>query len=539
MRHYFQYMLCGIAAALFCIAVFSFLAPLIAALSPMLSARAGGTELTSFSYVLKIILYTIKESFLSVGIAVATGVPAAYFLSHKKLLSCRILSCLSAVPLCIPPLIIALGYIATFGMSGFVNSFFMQVFHLKEPPLGFLYSVWGIAVCQGFYNFPLIMKTVSDSWQALDTSLADCARLLGASRWRIFRTITVYQLLPSVVSSSIPVFLYSFFSFMIVLMFGTVGGTTLEVAVYHAGRSVLNFHSAAVLAFTETCCALFILLSYSFLEQKSSRVYGVSLSNENIKKTGLNLREILPALLFFLTVALFFLMPLFSIALGSFFAGGSKTRVFTLAKWKGLFSSRGFYIALRNTCVTATFSSVLCTVIGFAYAVFFRLNIQKRYSGLAEAVLRTILMLPMAVSSVVMGIGLIMLVRRGSPVHLVLAQTALSWPFAFRQLYAHIKAVPQDVIDAARILSRHRPDMIFSVIIPYCKRSILSVLGFCFAISAGDATLPLVLAVHRFDTLSLYTYRLAGGFRFGEACASGLVLGFLCMGAFHAFRRKQ
>jgi thiamine transport system permease protein len=50
--------------------------------------------------------------------------------------------------------------------------------------------------------------------------------------------------------------------------------------------------------------------------------------------------------------------------------------------------------------------------------------------------------------------------------------------------------------------------------------------------SAGDATLPLVLALQKFDTLSLFTYRLAGSYRFPEACASGLVLGLICMTVF-------
>ena len=531
MKHSVQYSLCLLALILFCIVSLAFILPLGQAIAPLFESIFAITESSSYSTkaILNIIAYTLKESFASVAIALLAGVPAAYFLSHKKIWICKVLSSLSAVPLCIPPLIIALGYIATFGMAGYINKILISAFNLKSPPLTFLYSFWGIVITQGFYNFPLIMKTVSDSWENLATSQTEAATMLGASRWRIFRTITIFQLLPSIISASIPVFIYSFFSFMIVLLFGTIGGTTLEVAIYHAGRSILNFNSVAVLATIETSTALLILAAYSLLEQKTAHRYGISLSEEKTQKTRLTKKEITPAILFFSIIALFFLMPLLSIAINSF--SGSA--------WKKIFTRKSFYTALKNTCITAICSAILCTITGFVYAVFLRLRKQNKNNSIQNTILTTVPLLPMAVSSVVTGIGIIILVHRGSPVHLVLAQSALTAPFAFRQLYAPLNAIPQTTIDAARLLSKHRTDIIFSVLIPYCKKNIISALGFCFAISAGDATLPLVLAIYKFDTLALYTYRLAGSYRIAEACACGLILGLLCMTVFSLSKKKN
>ncbi|MBP5696324.1 MAG: iron ABC transporter permease, partial [Treponema sp.] len=50
-----------------------------------------------------------------------------------------------------------------------------------------------------------------------------------------------------------------------------------------------------------------------------------------------------------------------------------------------------------------------------------------------------------------------------------------------------------------------------------------------FAVSLGDATLPLVLAIPNFSTLALYTYRLAGAFRFNQACACAVLMIILSM----------
>ena len=223
------------------------------------------------------------------------------------------------------------------------------------------------------------------------------------------------------------------------------------------------------------------------------------------------------------------MLPLLSIAINSF--SGSA--------WKKIFTRKSFYTALKNTCITAICSAILCTITGFVYAVFLRLRKQNKNNSIQNTILTTVPLLPMAVSSVVTGIGIIILVHRGSPVHLVLAQSALTAPFAFRQLYAPLNAIPQTTIDAARLLSKHRTDIIFSVLIPYCKKNIISALGFCFAISAGDATLPLVLAIYKFDTLALYTYRLAGSYRIAEACACGLILGLLCMTVFSLSKKKN
>jgi len=119
-------------------------------------------------------------------------------------------------------------------------------------------------------------------------------------------------------------------------------------------------------------------------------------------------------------------------------------------------------------------------------------------------------------------------VRRASIATLVLAEAALAWPLAFRQIYASLCAVPQAAIDAGRMLSPVAPDMIFRIMIPSAKRGIVSAFGFCFAVSMGDTALPLVLSVPRFDTLSLYTYRLASAYRFSDACICGTLLCALC-----------
>lgn len=505
-----------ICAILICtLLLCAFVFPFGAALSPLwkpLSFNNANSEpfFLDPAPIVRAAIYTVQVAGISMLIALLIGLPTAFFCAKRTFFGKRFLLSLSAIPLCIPPLLIALGFVLVFGMQGIINRSAMTVFGLSQPPIRFLYSFWGIVIAQGFYNFPIIMRTCSDAWQRIPSDEAHAARLLGASEHRIFFTITVYQLMPAIASSSILVFLYCFFSFLIVLLFGAIGGTTLEVAVYQAARSSLDFRQAAILALTETSIALSLVFGWAQLEKRSRKSTGiVCTANDNLPKK-LKKNERLIFTLLFIIIFLFFLLPLFSLAI----------QAFNGQNFQRLFFRSGFWEALFNTIKTAFGTATLSVIAALTFSVCMRLIDPYK----TKTLLRVIPLLPMAVSSVVMGFGMTMLVGRGSPLALVFAQSALAWPLAFRQITTAMDRIPQTSLEAARLLSQDSLDPIFRVQIPLCRKSIASAFGFCFAISCGDAVIPLVLAIPRYETLALFTYRLAGSYRFSEACASGIIL---------------
>lgn len=225
--------------------------------------------------IARVAFFTLFQALASLFVAVLIGLPMAFFCGRRRFFGRKFLLSLSSVPLCVPTLIVALGYITFFGNAGFLNKFFMAVFALEKPPFSFLYSFFGLVLAQGFYNFPLVMSTVSDAWARLPSEQADSARLLGAGEWRIFRTVTIFELMPSIVSACIPVFVYCFFSFMMVLLFGGIGCSTLEVEIYQAARNTLDFKTAGILSMTETLIACTVVGFYVYLENKSKSQKGI------------------------------------------------------------------------------------------------------------------------------------------------------------------------------------------------------------------------------------------------------------------------
>lgn len=514
----------------------SFLIPLTAAFCPSLfnagfsSEKLG--EKVELSRLLTVTVFTLKIAVGSTAVAFAIGFPAAFFCAKRNFLFKKFLLGLSAVPLCIPVLIASLGFVSVFGLSGILNKI-ISSFGFEKIKL--LYSVTGIIIAQGFYNFPLVMSITARFWENLPSESENAARLLGAGEGRIFFKITLPALVPSLASSVIPVFLFCYFSFMMVLLFSVPGTTTLEVEIFQAVKTSLNYNLASRLAVIETLTALLIVGGYSFVLGKEKNS-GQAFENRKLPKpamaeyetAGLKVLEILLFVSVVILIVLFFVFPLLGIVVSSFTARVSGKDVFSFSQYKTLFNSKGFWVSLFTTLKVSFCTASVCTITGTVYA----LSLQNKVSGQFHKLLNILALLPMAVSSVVLGFGITLLFRKGNVFSLVLVQSALFWPLAYRQINSALYKIPLEVKNAALVLSGNYIESVFRVFVPWIKKSLFASFGFCFAFSAGDTTLPLILSIPKFQTLSLYTYRLSGSYRFNTACASGTVLALVCFFVF-------
>lgn len=528
------------ATFVFCALAVFFIAALVAAIKPTFTK-----DDTPFSWhgLWKVADFSLKQALCSTGISLFLGVTVAFYTSKRNFPGSRILLSLSAIPLCVPPLLVALGFVMFFGMGGWMNKALMSVFGLSKPPFTFLYSFWGIVLAQGFYNFPIVMKTCHETWLKIPIEEEQAAELLGASKFKIFRTITFFHLLPGIISGGMTVFLYCFFSFVIVLLFGGPGTSVLEVEIYQAARSRMDFTLAARLALVETLIAMLVVVFHGVWEVKATSVKGISFRFQNEKKKNISgfIEKSVSIILAFL-ILLFFFMPFISIVFSAFenqkdgFISTSEVvNKFGFKNFINIFSRKSFWYALGNSLAIGIATSLIAVTAALFYSCVVKFSSLNRRGFL----LKTLAMLPMAVSSVVMALGITQLIGKGNVFSLVVAQSASCWPFAFRQIIAGMDKIPRLQIEAARCLSFNPLDQIFRLYIPVCKKNILSALGFTFAISCGDTTLPLVLAIPKLETLSLYTYKLAGSYRFNEACACGVILALITVPVFILTSKKE
>ena len=94
----------------------------------------------------------------------------------------------------------------------------------------------------------MVVRTVGGLWEGLDPRTEEAARLLGASRWRAFREVTLPALRPAIASAAAITFLFTFTSFGVVRILGGPAHRTLEVEIYRQTADLLDLPVASVLA---------------------------------------------------------------------------------------------------------------------------------------------------------------------------------------------------------------------------------------------------------------------------------------------------
>ena len=499
---------------LFCAVLIAFFVPLGAAVFP---AFGGGASAAAFRPLWKAARFTVMQAFLSAAGASGIGLCAAFFCARRRFFGRKLLLSLSAIPLSVPPVVIALAFILFFGKNGLLNKL-LAVVSAEQLSIGtFLYSTGGIVLVHAFYNFPITMRTVSAAWEQLPEETEQAALLLGASPLRIFRTVIFPALKAPLCASFVIIFLYCFFSFVIILLLGGLGVTTLEVELYQTIRRDIHASTAAHIALAETGIAAVAVGLYAYLR---SRIPDHA-ENTQYARIRLNISGAAEHIFFAVLICVIcfcLLFPLGSLVWYSLSSPKAPLTI-TVDAWRQLLQRPHFWGAVRHTIQTGIGAAVLSVTAAlfFAYAAF-QAN-RKWYKSLP--------LIPFAVSSIVLGSGWLKLDTVPSLLLLVIVQSSLAWPFAWMQIETGLAKIPRSVLDAARLLSSSRTDAFFRVFLPLCKTGIISALCCVFAISAGDASLPLLLHIPNFENLALMLFRFAGSYRFTESAGIAVILAVL------------
>ncbi|MDX9897669.1 MAG: iron ABC transporter permease [Spirochaetia bacterium] len=509
-------------AVLFPVLALVLVIPLTAAFAPIFKGGALSNLARAFAdpRFVGSFKYGISQAAASSLLAAIIGLPGAFLLARRRFPGKRLLSALSAVPFCVPPLIIAIGFVLYYGREGILNRFLVSTLGLSQPPIRFLYSFAGIVIAHGFYNFPIVMRFVGDAWASAPKRHEEAARMLGASESRILFTVTVPAILPALGAALSLVFLLCFYSFVIVLLFGGPGVGTPEVELYRAARFEFDRPLASSFALIETAVAMLALAAYGAFERRFS-----SERRESDRRKADAFRSrggMLAAILYGACILIFFLGPLFAILTESLTVRSTARGLahVGLANYVSLVTRKGFAGALMNTLMLGLLSATIAVIAGFVLSI----GLKRVRSPFLSRVLP---LLPLGVSSVVLAYGWNSAIGRSTILALAMVQAVSAYPFALRAIQSTVGLSYQSYVEAARSLGSSSLGATLRVRVPMAAPSILSGFALAFAMSAGDANAIIAAPVNGFETLSLLLYRLAGSYRFNEACAAAVILAVL------------
>jgi molybdate transport system permease protein len=126
------------------------------------------------------------------------GIAVAWLLARKEFWGKSLLDGVVHLPLVLPPVVTGYLLLITFGRRGAVGSLLYDWF-------GFTFSFrWtGAALACGVMAFPLLVRAIRLSFEAIDRRLEDAAATLGASGFRTFLTVTLPLALPGVIAGMV------------------------------------------------------------------------------------------------------------------------------------------------------------------------------------------------------------------------------------------------------------------------------------------------------------------------------------------------
>ena len=479
-------------------------------------------------YRLGLFGFTAYQALLSTLASVVLGLPGAYVLARFEFHGRRTIRSLTAVPFVMPSIMVAIGFIATFGRNGVVNTVLTGI---GLQPIQVLYTLPVIVLAHAFYNAPLVARVTATAWESVDAGTAETARSLGASPRRAFVDVVLPQLLPAILTGALLTFIFSFMSFAIVLALGGLSLATVEVWVYQR-VSQLDYETASALATLEMLFSL--LLTYAYLRYEArQRAESAARPPERKPLFGRLNADRLAVWGYVAVVAVVFVTPMASMVIASL----TGPEGFTFAYYRFLIERQTTGAAFQIKPLTAIVNSLLYGAGTLALAVpmgvLLAVVSTREFPG--SKLIDTLSMAPFAVSGVVVGIGLLQGLVFGTTlfgyrftvtgaVAVVAAHAVAAYPFVTRNVAPLLATIDRSIVESARTLGASRTRVLLDIELPQVFAGVLAGAAFAFAISIGEFDSTVILA----SGSSAYTMPVAIerflGRRLGPATAMGCVL---------------
>ncbi|MEQ8294429.1 MAG: molybdate ABC transporter permease subunit [Roseovarius sp.] len=143
---------------------------------------------------------SLKVSFWATLVALPLGIFTAYALARWRFPGKQVVNGLVHLPLILPPVVTGYLLLLTFGTTGPVGGL------LEQVGIVFAFRWTGAALAAGVMAFPLMVRAIRLSIEAVDPKLEEAAATLGAPRAWVFVTVTLPLILPGVLAGAILAF---------------------------------------------------------------------------------------------------------------------------------------------------------------------------------------------------------------------------------------------------------------------------------------------------------------------------------------------
>ena len=335
---------------------------------------------------------------LFVGIvATLIGLLFAYvevYVNLKSRFMSGLFKLVSMLPVVSPPFVLSLSVILLFGKAGLITRTLLGIYDNN------VYGFWGIALVQTLTFFPVCYMMFRGLLRNIDPSLEEAARDMGASRWKVFTSVTLPLILPGMGNAFLVSFMESIADFANPMI---IGGSydTLATSIYLQITGAYDKQGASAMSCVLLGITLIMFIVQKYvLERKSTATLTGKAARGRMLITDNSVRiplSVLCGAVAIFVVALYVCVP-FGALFKTWGYDYSLTpkwfiQVFTLHHGFEAFAD-SFGLSLIAAPLTALLSMVI------AYLV-----VKRRFAG--RGFIEFVSMLAMAVPGTVLGVGFI------------------------------------------------------------------------------------------------------------------------------------
>ena len=429
----------------------------------------------------------------------------------------------SMLPVVSPPFVLSLSIIMLFGKSGLITRYLLGMYDNS------VYGFWGIFVVQTLTFFPVCYMMLKGLLKNIDPSLEEAARDMGASRWKVFTSVTLPLVLPGLGNAFLVTFIESIADFANPMI---IGGSydTLATTIYLQITGAYDKQGAAAMAVVLLCITLLMFVVQKYvLEAKSTATLSGKASRARMLITDASVR--IPLTVICCALAIFVVVMYLCVPFGALFKTWGYDFSLTTKWFEQVFPKYHGFQAFRDyfllSLVAAPITAILSMII--SYLVVKR---NFRTKGFIEAVS----MLAMAVPGTVLGVGYIrgfsggvfhtgvLQGIYGSAAILIIVFIVRSLPTGTRSGISALRQIDKSIEESAYDMGADSFTVFRTVTLPLIKDSFFSGLVTAFVRSITAISAIILLVTPQFFLITVQINEFAEKGNYGIACAFATIL---------------
>ena len=430
----------------------------------------------------------------------------------------------SMLPVVSPPFVLSLSMIMLFGKAGIITRFLLKIYDNS------VYGFWGIAIVQTLTFFPVCYMMLKGLLKNIDPSLEEAARDMGASRWKVFTSVTFPLLLPGLGNAFLVTFIESIADFANPMI---IGGSydTLATTIYLQITGAYDKAGAAAMAVVLLCItlAMFAVQKY-YLERKTAATLTGKASRGRMLISDRSVK--IPLTVLCSLVAIFVIMMYLCVPIGAFFPTWGYKFFPLTGKWfKLVFTRYHGFQAFRDSFILSLISAPITALLSMIISY---LVVKRKFKS--KGFIEAVSMLAMAVPGTVLGVGYIrgfsgglfhtgfLQGLYGTGLILIIVFVVRSLPTGTRSGISALRQIDKSIEESAYDMGADSFRVFMTVTLPLIKDSFLSGLVTAFVRSITAISAIILLVTPQFLLITVQINEFAEKGSYSLACAFATIL---------------